>query len=243
MQKVRLMNRVDTKYLISTAQMNSVFERIAPYYFLQVIDDKRLAHYQTIYYDTPQIDMYMNHHAGKLNRMKIRMRSYLDSNLSFCEIKRKNNKGRTKKKRVEIPYDDMMNAASDHDVATFLAENQPFEVSSLSPNLETLFDRITLVDQNLTERLTIDLNLSFRNFVSGSTAVMPDLAVVELKQSGMASSVFKDVLFDMRIKPFKMSKYCIGTCMTRPDVKQNHFKKKLRHIAKMEQEIFENKQQ
>ena len=56
---------------------------------------------------------------------------------------------------------------------------------------------------------------------------------MELKQDGRAHSLLKDVLFDMRIRPFKVSKYCIGTCMTRPEVKQNRFKKKLRRIEKL----------
>ena len=37
----------------------------------------------------------------------------------------------------------------------------------------------------------------------------------------------------MRIRPFKVSKYCIGTCLTQPSVKQNRFKKKLRRMEKL----------
>ena len=62
---------------------------------------------------------------------------------------------------------------------------------------------------------------------------MAPLAVMELKQDGRAHSLLKDVLFDMRIRPFKVSKYCIGTCLTQPTVKQNRFKKKLRRIEKL----------
>ena len=56
---------------------------------------------------------------------------------------------------------------------------------------------------------------------------------MELKQDGRAHSLLKDVLFELRIRPFKVSKYCIGTCLTRPEVKQNRFKKKLRRIEKL----------
>ena len=68
---------------------------------------------------------------------------------------------------------------------------------------------------------------------TGAVASMDPLVVMELKQDGRAHSLLKEVLFDLRIKPFKISKYCIGTCMTRPEVKQNRFKKKLRRIAKL----------
>ena len=62
---------------------------------------------------------------------------------------------------------------------------------------------------------------------------MDPLVVMELKQDGRARSVLKQVLFDLRIKPYKISKYCIGTAMTRPEVKQNRFKKKIRRINKL----------
>ena len=56
---------------------------------------------------------------------------------------------------------------------------------------------------------------------------------MELKQDGRAHSLLNDVLFELRIRPFKISKYCIGTCMTRHDIRQNRFKKKLRKINKL----------
>ena len=114
-----------------------------------------------------------------------------------------------------------------------MAEKQPYEVSTLSPHLVTAFDRITLVNYDKTERLTIDCNLRFENLRSGNKAAMTPLVVMELKQDGRAHSLLKDVLFEMRIRPFKVSKYCIGTCLTRPEVKQNRFKKKLRRIEKL----------
>lgn len=41
--------------------------------------------------------MYRMHHCGKKVREKIRVRTYLDTNDTFLEIKNKNNHGRTKK--------------------------------------------------------------------------------------------------------------------------------------------------
>ena len=125
------------------------------------------------------------------------------------------------------------NIIDNPEAATFLAEKQPYEVNSLTPHLVTIFDRFTLVNYEKTERLTIDCNLRFENLRNGNTASMAPLAVMELKQDGRAHSLLKDVLFDLRIRPFKVSKYCIGTCLTRPEVKQNRFKKKLRKIDKL----------
>ena len=114
-----------------------------------------------------------------------------------------------------------------------MAEKQPYPVNTLTPHLVTIFDRFTLVNYDKTERLTIDCNLRFENLRNGHTASMAPLAVMELKQDGRAHSLLKDVLFELRIRPFKVSKYCIGTCLTCPEVKQNRFKKKLRRIEKL----------
>lgn len=231
MKEVKLMNRVDTKYMVTSNELLSILQGVREHYFAQEVEGNRLSPYNTVYYDTPDLKMYTIHHDRHLVRDKVRVRTYVDSHLTFCEVKHKTNKGRTKKKRIQVqPDTDIIHHP---ETVAFLAEKQPYPVESLSPNLETAFDRITLVNYEKTERLTIDCNLKFYNFIAGSTASMDPLVIMELKQDGRARSLLKEVLFDLRIKPYKISKYCIGTAMTRPEVKQNRFKKKLRRIQKL----------
>ena len=231
MSTVKLMNRIDTKYVVTEEQLRTILSRICNSYYAQEVEGNRLSPYSTVYYDTPELTMYLIHHDRHLVRDKVRVRTYVDSHLTFCEVKHKNNKGRTKKKRIAV--EPIPNILENPEAVAFLAEKQPYAVQSLSPHLVTIFDRFTLVNYEKTERLTIDCNLRFENLRNGRTASMTPLVVMELKQDGRAKSLLKDVLFDMRIRPFKVSKYCIGTCMTRPEVKQNRFKKKLRRIEKM----------
>ena len=231
MSGVKLMNRIDTKYLVTEGQLREILLRIREGYYAQEVEGNRLSPYSTVYYDTPELTMYIVHHDRHLVRDKVRVRTYVDSNLTFCEVKHKSNKGRTKKKRISV--EPIPNIIENPEAAAFLTEKQPYPVSSLSPHLVTIFDRITLVNYGKTERLTIDCNLRFENLRNGNKATLAPLAVMELKQDGRAKSLLKDVLFDLRIRPYKISKYCIGTCMTRPDVKQNRFKKKLRRIDKL----------
>lgn len=234
MKDVKLMNRVDTKYLVTSNQLLAILKGIHEHYYAQEVEGKRLSSYDTVYYDTPDLRMYIIHHDRHLVRDKVRVRTYVDSNLTFCEVKHKTNKGRTKKKRIEVQPD--VDITADPVASAFLAERQPYPVKSLNPCLETVFDRFTLVNFEKTERLTIDCNVSFNNFVSDTSASIAPLVIMELKQDGRAHSLLKEVLFDLRIKPYKISKYCIGTAMTRPDVKQNRFKKKLRRINKLKTE-------
>ena len=231
MSAVKLMNRIDTKYVVTERQLHAILLGIRDSYYAQEVEGNRLSPYSTVYYDTPDLTMYLIHHDRHLVRDKVRVRTYVDSHLTFCEVKHKNNKGRTKKKRIEV--EPIPNITDNPEAAAFLAEKQPYPVNTLSPHLITIFDRFTLVNYDKTERLTIDCNLRFENLRSGNTATMAPLAVMELKQDGRAHSLLKDVLFELRIRPFKVSKYCIGTCLTRPEVKQNRFKKKLRRIEKL----------
>ena len=62
---------------------------------------------------------------------------------------------------------------------------------------------------------------------------MEGLVIVELKQDGMYFSPMKEILQRLRVKPFKVSKYCLGTVLTKADVKRNRYKQKVRLIEKM----------
>lgn len=236
MQGVKLMNRVDTKYLVARVQLPAILKRLESDYFVQTSEEGvPYSHYQTLYYDTPQQTMYHVHHAGKLHRQKLRARIYCDTQDVFCEVKTKNNKKRTKKKRIPIPMECYGNMLEDPDIRDFVSQKLEYDVCQLVPQLENNFDRITLVNRDKTERLTIDSHLCFYNRYTGESAEIPHLVIIELKQDGNYPSFFKQVLADMRIHPHRISKYCLGTMLTNSSVKRNRFKKKMRRIAKLAQ--------
>ncbi len=244
MESVKLMNRIDTKYAVPMAVLPLILEAAQADYYAQEIDGKRIATYDTMYYDTESLDMYVRHHDRQLVRQKIRVRQYVDSNLTFLEIKRKNNKGRTNKKRIVVPGFDITAATESvlkHKkkedepitVAQFIESKSRYHWSDITPHLWTKFHRITLVNKAKTERLTIDMDLVWDNVVTGEVKTYPDLVIVELKRDGNVPSRMTDIMLSQRIHPFKISKYCIGTALTTPETKRNRFKKKIRLIEKM----------
>jgi hypothetical protein len=244
MESVKLMNRIDTKYAVPRTVLPLILEAAKADYYVQEIDGKRIATYDTIYYDTEDLEMYIRHHDRQLVRQKIRVRQYVDSNLTFLEIKRKNNKGRTSKKRIVVPGFDItadtpsvLKHKRKEDeavtVSSFIDAKSRYEWSAISPHLWTKFHRITLVNKAKTERLTIDLDLVWENVVSGETKTFPELVIVELKRDGNVPSKMTHIMLDMRIHPLKISKYCIGTALTTPGLKKNRFKSKIRKIVKL----------
>ena len=103
MEGVKLMNRIDTKFVMPASLLPELLALAQTSYFVQQAAGKRTGDYDTVYYDTEDLDMYIRHHDRQLVRQKIRVRTYVESKLFFLEIKRKNNKGRTKKKRISLP--------------------------------------------------------------------------------------------------------------------------------------------
>ena len=233
MSAIKLMNRVDTKFVMRASQLEELLEMAAAEYSVQIIDGIRACGYTTLYYDTADYDMYTRHHNQQLTRQKIRARRYEESGQCFIEVKNKTNKGRTKKKRIVIPNEVFDSVASHAEARAFLQERSAYAPEEIAPALITAFDRITLVNKAHTERLTIDTNLIFSNVRKQKQGEMEGLVIVELKQDGMYFSPMKEILQRLRVKPYKVSKYCLGTVLTEADVKQNRYKQKVRFIEKM----------
>ena len=233
MSSIKLMNRVDTKYVMHEQQLEELLQMAVEEYSVQIIGDVRACRYNTLYYDTADYDMYTRHHNQQLTRQKIRTRCYEESGQYFIEVKNKTNKGRTKKKRITIPASAFADVTSNAAAEAFLREKAAYAPEEIEPALRTTFDRITLVNNAHTERLTIDTNLRFGNLRKATEGEMKGLVIVELKQDGMYFSPMKEILQRLRIKPFKVSKYCLGTVLTEAYVKQNRFKRKVRMIEKM----------
>ena len=233
MRGVKLMNRIDTKYILSECEVLMLLNGLRREgYSVQIIGDVRACRYDTLYYDTAERDMFITHHNRKLTRQKIRTRTYLESGTTFLEIKNKTNRGRTKKRRTEIAREELHNFEHNAAAMTFYGANASYPHATISPALVTRFVRITLVNTRLTERLTIDLALSYEDVRSGNSAAIERMAIVELKQDGNTLSTAKRLLRDMRIQPLKVSKYCLGTTLTVEGIKNNRFKEKIREIHK-----------
>ena len=234
MKAVRLMNRVDQKYMARVSQLDELLGRIASSYYVQHIEGEAVAPYRTLYYDTSERAMYTMHHNKKLNRQKVRVRTYRSTGTTFFEIKNKDNKKKTRKVRIPIAASQFYEVEQIPEVCQFLEQNTPYSFSSLHACLENRFDRITLVDKGMSERVTIDSGIAFHNHLTDRDADIGRLLVIEVKHEvGAPMSDIERALHEMHILPRRMSKYCIGTALTDPTVKHNRFKPKLLYIDKI----------
>jgi hypothetical protein len=231
MEEVKLMNRIDTKYIFKRDLLDNILNQIVNNYYILSINDKRSFPYESLYYDTHKDFMYLSHHNGKLNRYKIRFRKYVDSNDTFLEIKKKVKGIQTFKSRIVV--NDLESELTEVS-KNFIEENTLFDPNQLKPTIYTNFDRITLVNKNFSERVTIDRNLQFLSNPDNS-AMLDNTVIVEVKRSIEAKRTFLiDALTKLRIHPAGMSKYCIGRALLDPKLKTNNFKEKIRNLNKLE---------
>lgn len=228
---LKLMNRIDTKYLTNEIQLLELLPHLVSKYNIQVVEsDVRNSRYQTFYYDTKDLEMYFMHHNYRSVRNKIRIRKYIESDISFFEIKTKDNHKRTTKQRIQIFNENIYN---NNEIKKFLEENSKYKVSELYPYVSNEFNRITLIDKDMSERLTIDSNIRFSNINTNMQAALPNIVILELKQLSSEPSYIKYLLKEFDIYRNSISKYCIGSILTNKALKHNSFKNKMHFINKL----------
>lgn len=228
MEGVKLMDRTDTKFTFNVNELPSILEEAKNYYRILSVEGNRISRYKTLYFDTQDFDLYNEHHSGKLNRYKIRHRTYVESNIGFLEVKFKNNKGRTLKtriKEVEVPE---LNTGKAFE---FLKKMLPFDPLILLPKIWINYSRITLVNKTSAERLTLDLNLEFEK--NGKKQILDQLVIAEVKQDSKVASPFISIMRNKHIRQGSISKYCFGIASSYSEVKKNNFKQKLSNVKKI----------
>lgn len=227
MDAVKLMDRTDTKFIFHINQLPEILNRAKLFYKVFEINSKRISDYKTLYYDTPDLDLYKIHHTGKLNRYKVRHRTYIDSDLGFLEVKYKNNKGKTFKSRIK-EREPLFNW--NENSVVFLQKKTPYLADHLQPTLWVNYSRITLVNIESKERLTLDLNLQFIN--GNQEQNLETLIIAEVKQEKAKGSPFVNIMKQLHIREGSISKYCMAMAYTEPNIKTNRFKQKLLSIKK-----------
>ncbi|MCD8293386.1 MAG: polyphosphate polymerase domain-containing protein [Prevotellaceae bacterium] len=224
---IRLMNRMDMKFVLSIDTLHRLLPMAARDYRVQEVAGERDIAYRTVYLDTPGMDMFEAHAHGRAVREKIRVRTYPASRLTFLEVKRKNNKGRTDKKRVRVSSLERMASEGGGE---FLHRYARYGLEEIAPRLENRFHRITLVNRALTERLTIDSGILFHNLATGNETMLDGVVVMELKRDGRTPSPLSGLLRELHVRPAGFSKYCVGCALTDASLRANRFKPRIRSV-------------
>jgi hypothetical protein len=231
--KAAMLERLDNKYVVRADVLREALPQLADHFDVLEIDGKRSFLYRTCYFDDAELRAYHDHHQGRRRRMKVRVRHYVDADLCFVEVKLKDKRGMTVKKRLRCGVDEF-GALSDAGVAHVercyadlygRAFGRPLE-----PVLWMHYHRVTLVAREGGERMTIDSGLHF-DALGEARHTDDDIFIVETK-SANGNGLADRVLRRLHQHPTNgCSKYCVGMSVTGAVSRHNRFLPALRKLG------------
>ena len=201
-KEIKLMNRIDKKYIINFDQFCSLINYITNNFYILSEENNTLFKYHSIYFDTPNMDMQKDHINKVKHRQKIRIREY-STGEKYLEIKEKNNSEFTKKKRIPVT------SYSLDGEQQWIDENLIYDTKNLNKKLDIVFNRMTLVSLDKKERVTIDFGITFYNYLTKKKERISDI-IVEVKKPTEEKTNFELVLNLLGIEEQGFSKYNIG---------------------------------
>ena len=225
--KAQLLTRMESKHLMTLEQCLGLLAGLAESYRVLDVNNSKISRYETLYYDTSSFVTYLQHHNGRGNRYKLRVRRYDSSKETYLEVKKKNNKGATEKSRIRTswPFDGFL-----PDQEEFLESVFPYDHHEFFPVLKTVYNRLTLVSNESPERITFDTNVSF--MTGHEERSYPELVIGEIKyEKGVRNSPALLALHTMGVRKRAFSKYCIGVSLLYRRVKHNRFKPNLLFLS------------
>lgn len=233
LNRAPLMNRVDEKFAFPLSKLEVYLDYLKHYYDVLSIDNREIFAYTSQYFDDDTFQFFYDHHRALPNRFKVRIRKYLDSGLTFLEVKEKI-KGRTDKKRIATSdFKDNFNKNEEEFLTYQLGKKM-----ELKPVLTNSYLRITLVNKEAEERLTLDFEIrnGFAEDGEFTKNSLESVVIAELKQPVKdRNSPFYKLMKKSHIRPFRISKFCFAVMdlYDGPNLKANRFKPKKLFLNKL----------
>jgi hypothetical protein len=229
--KAAMLERQDNKYILAADRLWPALDLFRQHFDMLDIDGRRAFTYATQYFDDAEQRAYYDHHQGRRKRGKVRVRSYVDAGFSYLEVKLKDIRDVTVKRRLRV----------DHGMAALDGAAMAFVDTCFRDQYGTGFGRplgavigmeyarMTLVAKEGGERMTIDTRLRFQ---SGSMVcdVSPDMFIVETK-SARGNGIADKILRGLHLHPTRRcSKYCIAMAALGQVTQHNRFLPALRRL-------------
>ena len=230
--KAEMLERLDNKYVVQKPVLRQAIIELARHFDVLEIGGKRSFPYETCYFDDAQNTSYFDHHRGRRQRFKVRVRKYTDAQLCFVEVKLKGARGITIKKRLNYAVDKygMLDATAWAHIHSSYSDLYGREFNhDLQPVVEMRYQRITLVAKNGGERMTIDFSLLFSK-ADKSCSIDENTFIVETK-SANGNGIADKILRTLHQHPTKRcSKYCVAMAALQEVERHNKFLPVLRKL-------------
>jgi hypothetical protein len=220
-EEAELLTRFDRKYLVPMTDLPAILDGLPAGTRVLDIDGRRDFAYRSAYFDTPALQSYLAAARGRRHRFKLRIRSYVDSDVHFFEVKTRGSRGTTTKQRIPYGGEPTLSPAA----AAYAAELLGLQLD-LEHVLTTRYHRQTFLLPAGGARLTVDTRLAWE-LPEGPAVRTPEWAVVETKSAAGASAADR-LLWSLHHRPRAVSKYGTGLAALRPDLPSNRWRPVLR---------------
>jgi VTC domain len=231
--KAAMLERLDNKYVVRADVLRDALPALAERFDMLEIDGRRAFTYETCYFDDAERRSYFDHHQGRRQRMKVRVRKYTDAGLCFVEVKLKDKRGVTVKKRLPYElhnYGRLDRRACAHVEQSYRALYAQAFGLALEATLEMSYQRLTLVARDGGERMTIDGGIRFR--AGGQERSTDDDTFIVETKSANGNGIADKILRALHQHPTdRCSKYCVGMSLTGAVAKHNRFLPALRKLG------------
>jgi hypothetical protein len=229
-QGQHLLTRVDVKFELPRLRLPALLNRLADSHTLLRAAGHLAASYATIYFDTDDRRLLIDHLRGRRPRHKLRVRHYLDRELSFLEVKTKTAGNRTVKLRRGRAYGgNGLSAEEQRWAAGHTGISQPFTASGW-----TTCQRLTLLGSTSEARVTVDLNVALGT-ASGARSLR-ETALIEVKLArAHGDPGLLRVLRGAGARELNLSKYVAAMMTDSPRLPRARFAAVLDRYARPEQ--------
>lgn len=236
-----LMSRLDQKYLIHRDWVPQLVHEVKDAYQVLEVDGARQTLYHNRFIETASKSSLHEHTRGRNIRFKARIRQYGSNLRSFLEVKEKTVHGRTVKARIERDAASGIERDLTPEESQFLNSHYKYGDPELS-EVTCHFNRITLVSNDQTERITIDSDIVFR---SGSNLEgLGDLCIMEVKQERInrnSPSLKALEQFKFEYTPLgrrtSMSKYVVGMLLLNPNLPPRTYRSVMKRVRRMRENL------
>ena len=223
-----LLNRVDRKYLLPLVELDAFLGSLVSSCVVLEINARRSFGYRSVYFDDAERSSYHTSATGRRQRFKVRTRTYLDSGECMAEVKVRGPRGQNVKLRQPHPADQPTRLGSGLEFVDRTLAGRGC-AHHLRPVLRTTYSRTTFLHVASNSRVTIDTGLSAAHLQGVQAISIPELAIVETKSAGVASTIDR-WLWAHGHRPSKVSKYATLMAMLDPSLSHNKWHRTVQQI-------------
>ncbi|MDJ0459511.1 polyphosphate polymerase domain-containing protein [Arthrobacter sp. NQ7] len=227
-----LQTRVDRKYIVPLELAGQLLASAGTEMRVLDMEGARSFAYDSVYFDTPELDSYLLAAHGRRRRYKIRTRTYVDSAASFLEVKTEGSREATVKERIPYLPGDRSRLTPEgmaYVRGTLTASGTAVPERPLDPVLETRYRRTTLYLPDSGSRATIDTDVTWQR--PGHRPWILHGAVILETKSGSTAGPLDRHLWAAGVRPTRISKFATGMAALRPGLPANRWHRTLLRMA------------